>query len=266
MKIGIFDSGLGGLIIAQSLIKSSPKYDCVYLGDTARVPYGNRSQAVIYDFTEAAVNYLFTQDCQIIILACNTASAEALRMIQQNYVPTHYPNRRVLGVLIPAVEEAVRQTRNNRVGVIATQSTVSSNAYPNEIHKLRSEVQVFQQATPLLVPLAENNSLKYADPILDDYLAPLLREKIDTLVLGCTHYPLFKKQIQGKLSRDVQIVSQDEIIPQKFKDYLRRHPEIEQKLSRSGRSKFLMTDIAPSTLEVAKFLFKQPISLQKITL
>lgn len=265
MKIGIFDSGLGGLIIAHSLIKSLPEYDYVYLGDTARVPYGNRSQAIIYDFTEVAVNYLFTQGCQIVILACNTASAEALRKIQQNYLPVHFPNQRVLGVLIPAVEQAVSQTRNNRVGVIATQGTVNSNAYPHEIQKLRADTQVFQQAAPLLVPLAENNSLQYASPILDDYLAPLLREKIDTLVLGCTHYPLFKEQIQSKLN-NVQIISQDEIIPKKLREYLQRHPDIEQKLSHGGTSKFLMTDIAPSTLDVARLLFEQPIHLHKVAL
>lgn len=266
MKIGIFDSGLGGLLITQSLIHALPQYDYLYFGDTARVPYGNRSQATIYEFTKNAIEYLFANDCQLIIIACNTASAEALRAIQQHYLPTHYADRRVLGVLVPAIEAAVVQTKNNRVGVIATQGTVSANAYPIEINKRHPGITVVQQATPLLVPLVENNSLQYADPILNDYLAPLLKQHIDTLVLGCTHYPILKTHIQHRVGESVKLISQDEVIPAKLANYLVRHPEITAKLSQNSTRQFVMTDIAPSTQEVADHLFKTSVPLQFVSL
>lgn len=264
MKIGLFDSGLGGLIVTHSLIQNLSEYDYVYLGDTARVPYGNRSQEVIYEFTQNAVEYLCEQGCQLILIACNTASAEALRKIQQEYLPVHYPDRKVLGVLIPTAEEVVGQTKNNKVGVIATAGTVGSRTYVTEIQKLNPRIEVIQQATPLLVPLVENNALKYASPILDDYLAPLLKADVDTLVLGCTHYPLLKELIRSKVGK-IKVVSQDEIVPQKLRDYLARHPEVDEKLSKSGSRAFLTTDLAPSTSEVATLLFGGPVTLEKVS-
>ncbi len=266
MKIGLFDSGLGGLIVTHSLIEALPQYDYVYVGDTARVPYGNRSQAVIYEFTKSGVEYLFQQGCQLIILACNTASAEALRKIQQEYLPQYYPDRRVLGVLIPAAEQAVAQTRNGKVGVIATQGTVSSGAYIREIQKLNPNIEVFQQAAPLLVPLVENNALQYASPILDDYVAPFVAAGIDTLVLGCTHYPLFKELLKAKLDTDIHIISQDEFIPPKLAEYLKRHAETDQKLTRNGTQQFFVTDLTPSTHEVAKYLFGHEVQLERVNL
>lgn len=264
MKIGLFDSGLGGLIVTHSLIQNLPEYDYVYLGDTARVPYGNRSQEVIYEFTQNAVEYLFKQDCQLVLIACNTASAEALRKIQQEYLPTHYPDRKVLGVLIPTAEEVVEQTQNNKVGVIATAGTVGSRTYVTEIQKLNPNIEVIQQPTPLLVPLVENNAMKYAGPILDDYLAPLLMAEVDTLVLGCTHYPLLKDFIRSKVG-SVNVVSQDEIMPKKLRDYLARHPEMDGKLSKNGYRTFLTTDLAPSTSEVANLLFGETVQLRKVS-
>jgi len=265
MKIGLFDSGLGGLIVTHSLIQTMPEYDYVYLGDTARVPYGNRSQEVIYDFTKNAVAYLCEQDCQLIIIACNTASAEALRKLQQEYMPAHYPDRKVLGVLVPAAEEVVAHTKNNRVGIIATAGTVSSGTYITEIQKRNPQIKVTQQAAPLLVPLVENNALKYAEPILDDYLAPLLKAGIDTLVLGCTHYPFLKQLIRHRVG-EVAIISQDEVVPKKLRDYLARHPEITAKLTTDSSRAFLTTDVAPSTKEVATLLFGEAIDLQKVSL
>lgn len=262
MRIGVFDSGLGGLIITKSLMERLPQYDYIYLGDTARVPYGNRSQATIYEFTQQAVEYLFRQDCQLVIIACNTASAEALRKIQQEYLPQHYSERRVLGVLIPAAEEVAQTTRNNRVGIIATRSTVDSQAYVAEIHKLNADIAVFQQATPLLVPLVENNALQYAEPILKDYLTPLLDENIDTLVLGCTHYPLLKPRIQAIVGDSIKIIAQDDIIPGKLAEYLSRHSEIAQKLSQNVSRQFLLTDITTSSQEVADTLFQQSVELR----
>ena len=266
MNIGLFDSGLGGLIVTHSLIQAMPEYNYVYLGDTARVPYGNRSQATIYEFTKSGVEYLFEQGCHLVILACNTASAEALRKLQTEYLPQHYPDRRILGVLVPAAEEVVTTTKKRKVGVIATQGTVSSEAYIRQIQRLDSSVEVFQQATPLLVPLVENNALKYADPILDDYLAPLVKQGIDTLVLGCTHYPLFKTLIRSKVGDTVRVLSQDEYIPIKLTEYLARHPDIDQRLSKDGTYQFFVTDNAPSTASVARYLFGESVNLQKVTL
>lgn len=266
MKIGLFDSGLGGLIVAHSLIKDLPTYDYLYLGDTARIPYGNRSQEIIYEFTKNGVEYLFEQGCQLIILACNTASAEALRKIQCEYLPQHYPERRVLGVLIPGAEEAVAQTHNGKVGIIATRSTIESKAYIREVHKIDPDVKVFQQAAPLLVPLVESNAFQYTEPMLSDYIAPLIAKNIDTLVLGCTHYPMFKDHLRKKLSGKIVVVSQDEFIPVKLADYLQRHPEIDQKLTKKGTCQFFVTDLAESTNEVARYLFGEAVKLEKLDL
>ncbi|MFH1246327.1 MAG: hypothetical protein V1489_00940 [Candidatus Liptonbacteria bacterium] len=195
-KIGVFDSGVGGLLIMKALVKNLPEYDYVYLGDTARVPYGNRSQEIIYQFLEEAVEYLFNKNCSLIIVACNTASAEALRRIQREYLPEYYPGRRVLGVIIPTAEEALPIRRKNKnqnadnnagnkhkkIGILATEGTVSSEAYVREIKKINSRISVFQEPAPLLVPLIENGGLKWTDPILESYLRPLLKKKIDTLI------------------------------------------------------------------------------------
>jgi glutamate racemase len=266
MRIGLFDSGLGGLIVTHGLIKDLTAYDYMYLGDTARVPYGNRSQEVIYEFTRSGVEYLFKQGCQLVILACNTASAEALRKIQQEYLPEKYPDRQVLGVLIPGAEEAIAQTRNGKVGIIATRGTVDSKAYIREVHRIDPGILVFQQAAPLLVPLVESNSFEYMEPMLSDYIAPLLAQDIDTLILGCTHYPMFKDHLRKKLGAKVAVVSQDEFIPIKLADYLRRHPEIDQKLSKNEARQFFVTDLAPSTSEVARNIFGENIELVKVSL
>jgi glutamate racemase len=266
MKLGVFDSGLGGLIVTHGLVQTLPDYDYVYLGDTARVPYGNRSQETIYTFTREAVEYLFAQDCQLIIIACNTASAEALRRIQREYLPTRYPDRRVLGVLIPAAEEAVRVTRTGRIGVLATAGTIASGAYEREIGKLRPDANVMAVAAPLLVPLIENNAVQHAPPILHEYLTPLLAADIDTLVLGCTHYPYLATEIRSIVGDSIRIVSQADIVPAKLADYLARHPEIEHQLSRDGGRRYLLTDIAPSTEAVATTLFGEPVAFEPIIL
>lgn len=266
MKIGIFDSGLGGLLITHSLIQQLPQYDYVYLGDTARVPYGNRSQETIYNFTQQAVDYLFQQDCKLIIIACNTASAEALRTLQQTYLPAHYPDRHILGVLIPAAEAAVSLSANHKIGVLGTNSTIKSMAFANEIKKLTPDAQVFQQAAPLLVPLIENDGNKWVDPIIDEYLAPLLQENIDTLVLGCTHYPLLKDTIREKVDSTINVICQDEVIPEKLKDYLLRHPEIETALTKTSDYTFLATDITDTTQKLAETLFEDKVKLSLVQL
>lgn len=243
MKIGIFDSGLGGLIVTRAIMKMMPEYDYVYFGDTKRVPYGNKSQNTVYEFTREAVDYLFRREnCALIIVACNTASARALHELQEEYIPKEFPDRKILGVLIPAAEEA---SKYERVGILATLSTVASEAFPIEIKKINSQAKVFQNPAPMLVPLIEENESTLVEPFLLKYLKPLVNKKLDALVLGCTHYPILKKEIKkilSKNSKNIKIISQDEIVPKKLKEYLSQHKEITEKLSRNKSMKILVTD------------------------
>jgi glutamate racemase len=264
MKIGIFDSGLGGLVITHSLIRALPQYDYLYLGDTARVPYGNRSSDIIYQFTREAVDYLFRQDCALIIIACNTASAEALRRVQQEYLPANYPDRRVLGVLIPAAEEAAERSHSGKIGVLATQATIESGAFIREVRKLRPEAQIVQQPAPLLVPLIECDALQFAGPILDWYLEPLEQSGVDSLILGCTHYPLLRDQIEERVGEDMRIVDQRDFVPDKLRDYLHRHPEMECRLTHRGDRQFQLTDRTSSAVALAERLFGHEIELERI--
>ena len=260
MKIGIFDSGLGGLIIARAIHKRMPEYDYVYFGDTKRLPYGNKSHEAVFEFTRQAVDYLFRrQNCAIVIIACNTASARALRQIQQEYLPKNFPNkedqRRVLGVLIPAAEEA---SKYKRVGVLSTYGTVASNTWEKEINKLNSQTEVFQVPAPMLVPLIEEREKKLAIPFIQKYLKPLMSKKLDALVLGCTHYPMLKKEIKNNMqikNKQIQIISQDEIIPPKLGRYLIRHREIADRLSENGSMKILVTDKTQNLSELVKKWF-----------
>lgn len=264
MNIGVFDSGLGGLIIARELVKKFPEYNFVYLGDTKRVPYGNRSEATIYEFTKAAVDHLFSKKkCGLIVVACNTASARALRKIQQDYLPKHYPNRRVLGVIIPTAEELVDASR---IGVLATAATVRSGAFPSEIKKVNKKAEVYQSPAPLLVPLIEHNALRHAKPFLEEYLKPLLKKKVDTLVLGCTHYPILKNQIKKIVGPKVQVISQADILPKKLKGYLNRHLEIEKKLSRNAKVELLVTDKTEHYESLAKLWFGKSSVLKKVVI
>lgn len=262
MKIGIFDSGLGGLAITQAIVRRLPHYDYLYLGDTKRVPYGNRSQETIHEFTSEALTYLFANECQLIIIACNTASAEALRKSQQEYLPVHYPDRRVLGVLIPAAEAALEGNSVARVGVIATASTVESGSYQRELNRIREDVTVVSKAAPLLVPLVENDGLKYVTPVLRDYLEELSSAKIDRLILGCTHYCLLKDEMRKLI--DVPVISQDEVVPDKLVDYLMRHPEIESKLSRGGTRAYQVTDLTVGYQDLTKRLAGQSVELELV--
>jgi glutamate racemase len=263
-KIGIFDSGLGGLLITRAIRKMMPEYDYIYLGDTKRVPYGNRSLETVYEFTRECIDYLFRKEnCAIVIVACNTASARALRKIQKNYLQKNFPSRKVLGVLIPAAEEAAKF---KRIGVLATLGTVASDSFPKEIKKLNRTAKIFQNPAPLLVPLAEEGEGALARPFLVEYLKPLLNKKIEALVLGCTHYPIFKKEIKRLVPKKVKIISQDEIIPKKLKSYFLKHPEIESKLSRRGLIKILVTDITPNTKNLSKKWFGKNAKLRLINI
>ncbi len=264
MQIGLFDSGLGGLAIGSAIMRRLPGYDYLYLGDTKRVPYGVRSQETVHEFVGQALGFLFENDCDLVILACNTASAESLRKSQREYLPEHYPDRRVLGVIIPTAEEAVRGLNGRPVGVIATASTVESGAYCRELHRLQPECKVIQQAAPLLVPLIENDGLRYVDPVLNDYLEPLIKADVGSIVLGCTHYCLLKDLVRGKV--DVPVVSQDEVVPDKLADYLMRHPEIESRLSRKGSLRYCVTDLTPSYERFATSLLGSKVSLDLVKL
>ena len=264
MKIGVFDSGLGGLAIAGAIMRRLPQYDYLYLGDTKRVPYGGRSQETIHEFTSQALTYLFSHDCQLIILACNTASAESLRKSQQEYLPRHYPDRRVLGVIIPTAEAACEGGGSENIGVLATASTVESGAYLRELKRQNADAEVSQVAAPLLVPLLENQGRKYLAPVLEDYIKPLLEHGVNKIVLGCTHYCLLKEDIREMTT--VKVISQDEVVPAKLADYLSRHPEIESQLSRRGSREYHVTDITNGDQQLAREMSGEAIELIKVVL
>ncbi|MEK7160693.1 MAG: glutamate racemase [Patescibacteria group bacterium] len=263
MKIGFFDSGLGGLFLLKKVIKVLPQYDYLFLADLRQSPYGNRSPQVIYDFTREAAEYLFKNDCQIIILACNTASALALRKLQQEYLSTSYPGRRLLGVVVPTIEEVLKY-KIKRLGILATKATIESGVYIKEIRKLNSKIRVFQYSAPLLVSLIENNSLRWAEPILRAYLKPLVSKKVEAIILGCTHYAVLKKRVQKIVGPKIKVISQEEIIPQKLADYLARHPEIAGKLSKTGKIIFETTDLGADFCQIAKKWFGKNIDLKLV--
>lgn len=246
-SIGVFDSGIGGLTVLKKVFQKLPQYNYVYLADTARAPYGNRSKETIYNFTKQAVDFLFSKNCELIILACNTASSDALRQIQQEYLPRQYSGKKVLGVLIPGAQEAVALTRNNTIGVIATSATVQSNAFERELHKLNAEIRVVQKACPILVPLVESNEYKlpFTKTILKQYLTPLLKNNIDTLILGCTHYEILVPTIRCIVGKNMAIVAEGAVVANKLSAYLNNHPEIEIKLAKNRKRLFYTTDVTP---------------------
>jgi glutamate racemase len=259
MKIGIFDSGLGGLVITKAIIRLLPQYDYIYLGDTKHLPYGAKSQKEIYRLTEKAVDFLFNNQCQLVIVACNTASALALRKIQQQYLPKKYPNKRVLGVIIPTLEEASYKYKHKKIGVIGTKATIHSHIYKKELQKIDPQAKILELSTPKLVPLIEKNALQTAQKYLKLYLKPLINRKLDALILGCTHYPLLKKACQTLLGKGVAIISQDEIIPKKLAYYLKNHSDIVNSLSKHQERSFFVTAKSKTFATVAKKLFGKDI-------
>jgi|UniRef100_A0A7C5ALH7 glutamate racemase len=266
--IGVFDSGFGGLVVLREFLAALPQYDYLYLGDNARIPYGTRSDRVVVRFTEQAVDYLFRQGCELIILACHTASAKALRTIQQVYLPAHYPKRRVLGVLIPTVEEALAASLGRRIGVIATEGTVTSRSFEIELKKLDPGVEVFQQACPLLVPLIEEGEQDWEGTamILQRYLAPLRQAAVDTLILGCTHYSILKGKIAAIMGNGVRLICSGQVAAVKLVDYLKRHPEIETRLTRRGTRRYLTTDLTPRFQQLAGLFMGQPVDSEVVEL
>lgn len=266
--IGVFDSGYGGLTIFKEIIKKLPGYDYIYLGDNFRAPYGNRSQEAIYNFTHQAVEYLFNQGCELVILACNTASAESLRKLQQNYLPKKFPDRRILGVIRPMAEAAVNISRYRKIGVVGTRATIESQSFINELKEQDQGARVFQRACPLLVPLIEEGWLKKPETrmILKKYLHPLKNFQIDTLLLGCTHYILLIKEFQRIIGRRVQVPNPGEIVSSSLVDYLARHPELEKKLSKNKKIQYLTTDCPERFSEQAKLFLGRAIAAKKINL
>ena len=256
--IGVFDSGYGGLTILDELLKSFPDYDFIYLGDNARTPYGTRSFDVVYHYTLESVRKLFDRGAHLVILACNTASAKALRSIQQNDLPQYDSARRVLGVVRPSAEQVGKMTQNNHIGIVGTTGTVQSLSYPMEIEKLHSDTFVTQQACPMWVPLVENGEIytEGAAFFVERDLKKLFDKDphIDTLVLGCTHYPLLLDQIRQFIPPGVEIMSQGPVVSASLRDYLRRHPEMDVRCSKNGICRFYTTE-DPDTFNEASALF-----------
>ena len=268
--IGVFDSGYGGLTILDKIREVLPEYDYIYLGDNARAPYGTRSFEVVYEFTRQAVNKLFDMGCHLVILACNTASAKALRSIQMNDLPGIDPARRVLGVIRPTVECVGEISKNQHIGVLATAGTIKSESYPLEIHKLFPEIQVSSTACPMWVSLVENNESQDegADYFIRKYINQLLSKdpQIDTVILGCTHFPILLPKIRQYIPEHISVIAQGEYVAESLKDYLKRHPEMDAKCTKNGNCQFYTTEAEEKFSESASTFLKQQISVKHITL
>jgi glutamate racemase len=266
--IGIFDSGYGGLTILEQIRKQLPGYDYLYLGDNARSPYGTRSFEVVYEFTLQAVQWLFRRGCRLVILACNTASAKALRTIQQKDLPVIDPERRVLGVIRPTVENINKITRSFHVGILGTQGTITSNSYPLEIGKIFPDIFVESEACPMWVPLVENNEHDKpgAGYFVKQHIDNILKKDalIDTLVLACTHYPLLENKIREYLPEGIRLVSQGKLVAGSLEDYLRRHPEIASQCSKNGACRFYTTESEEKFASMASLFLKGEIEAERV--
>ena len=268
--IGIFDSGYGGLTILEGMRRLMPEYDYLYLGDNARAPYGTRSFEVVYQFTLQAVTRLFELGCHLVILGCNTASAKALRTIQQHDIPRLDPDRRVLGVIRPTVEALGQLSPSGHIGVFGTPGTIRSKSYDLEVGKLYPDFRVTGQECPMWVPLVENREADGpgADYFVEKYVDLLLHAdpKIDTVLLGCTHYPLLLQKITRAVPPEVKIVPQGRIVAESLRDYLRRHPDMEARISRSATCRYLTTESAEKFSEMGSLFLSKNIRAESITL
>ena len=268
--IGIFDSGYGGLTILHGIRQLLPEYDYLYLGDNARAPYGPRSFDVVYEFTRQAVLKLFEKGCHLVILGCNTASAKALRSIQQKDLPKIDPERRVLGVIRPTAEVIGSLTKTRHVGVLATEGTIKSESYNLEIRKLYPDIEVSGVACPFWVPLVEYNEADSpgADYFVKKRIDQIMRldDKIDTIILGCTHYPLLMPKILKFLPAGVRVVPQGEYVAESLKAYLERHPQIEQRCAKNGTVNYLTTENPEKFKEQAQIFLHEPVEVENISL
>jgi len=268
--IGVFDSGYGGLTVLKEIRHRLPQYSYLYLGDNARAPYGTRSFECVYQFTLQAVERLFAEGCPLVILACNTASAKALRNIQQNNLPHIDPSRRVLGVIRPTVERTGELTASRHVGLLATPGTVASGSYEIELAKLHPDIHVTQHACPMWVPLVENREADGpgADYFVKKDIDALFSadSEIDTIILGCTHYPLLLEKIKKYVPAGVRIVLQGSIVSESLADYLKRHPEMERRIDRTGSIDYLTTEHPDKFSDLGSVFLSQPVSARHIEL
>lgn len=268
--IGIFDSGYGGLTVLKEITATLPQYDYIYLGDNARAPYGSRSFETIYQYTLQCVEWFFQQGCPLVILACNTASAKALRSIQQIDLPKMDSTKRVLGVIRPTSEIIGAFTQTNHVGILGTTGTIQSNSYQLEIEKFFPGIEIFQQACPMWVPLVENNEYQNAgtDFFVQKYCAELLAQSpnIDTLLLACTHYPLLIDKIKANIPTGIKLVSQGKIVADSLADYLLRHPLLEDHCTKNGQSAFYTTDATADFDAKAAIFYGQPVQSTQVSL
>ncbi len=265
--IAVFDSGYGGLTVLEHLVAKLPKYDFIYLGDNARTPYGTRSFDIVYQYTLQGVRHLFEMGAHLVILACNTASAKALRTIQQNDLPKIDPNRRVLGVIRPSVEVVSSYSKSKHIGVFGTPGTVQSYSYPLELLKIDPDLVVVQEACPMWVPLVENGEAtgEGADYFVRKHVEALLRQDslIDLVVLGCTHYPVLLPKIKPLLPLGVDVLNQGEVVADSLVDYLKRHPEIESNCSKGGAIRFFTTENPDKFEKMASLFFQGDIQVEK---
>ena len=268
--IGVFDSGYGGLTILDEIRRKLPQYDYIYLGDNARAPYGTRSFDIVYRFTLEAVRYLFEQGCQLVILGCNTASATALRSIQQNDLPAIDPARRVLGVIRPTVEKIGEITKTGNIGIVGTPGTIRSHSYEMEIEKLYPGFRTFTQACPMWVPLVENGEAtgEGTDYFVKRDVERLMAQNpgIDTVILGCTHYPLLKDKVEKYVPEGVTVLSQGAIVADSLADYLNRHPEMTARCSKGATCRYLTTESSDKFSESATVFLSEPVEATSITL
>lgn len=268
--IGIFDSGYGGLTILDGIRQRMPQYDYLYLGDNARAPYGTRSFDVVYEFTLQAVKKLFTYGCPLVILGCNTASAKALRSIQQDYLPGNAPDRRVLGVIRPTAEVVGQLSDSHHIGVLATEGTIRSESYKLEIEKLYPGSSIVGEACPMWVPLVENNEFDKpgADYFVQDSLNKLLSKDplIDTIILGCTHYPLLMNKIKKYCPEHIKLVPQGKYIAESLENYLERHSEMQQRITQGGSCLYLTTESRTKFRECASLFLKEEVEVHRINL
>lgn len=268
--IGIFDSGFGGLTVFQSIEQLLPQYNYIYLGDNGRAPYGNRSFETVYQYTLECLHWFFRQDCPLVIIACNTASAKALRTIQQQDLVKLDSDKRVLGVIRPTAEVIGDYSKTKKIGVLGTNGTVNSGSYLVEINHFFPEVEVYQQACPLWVPFIENKNYQGegVDYFVEKDIQALFQQNpdIDTVLLACTHYPLLEKEIKKYLPKGVTLISQGEIVAKSLKDYLSRHPEIREKLICAGQRHFYTTDSVADFEEHATSFFGKKIKAKFVHL
>lgn len=268
--IGIFDSGFGGLTVMKEITETLPRYDYLYLGDNARAPYGSRSFETVYEYTLECVKALFQQNCHLVILACNTASAKALRTIQQKDLPQLAPNKRVLGVIRPTTEVIGHYTQSKHIGILGTAGTVNSGSYLVEIEKFFPDLMISQEACPMWVPLIENNEhlSAGADFFIEQHINRLFAKdpEIDAVILGCTHYPIIENRIRHFLPKPVNLVSQGKIVAHSLKEYLLRHPELEQHCSKNGKRTFMTTDQPESFNASARLFFGTDVQSHHLSL